>query len=268
MKILNQESRKAGKDFLQKITPLVFALWLLASSGSAFGSITRVQSTTASTGASTATSSVTLTFGSNFTVGNVVAIAVGTGTSNAIPVPTSTATINWTMYWLGGANSTPAWIVLCEIQAGSSNAITLTSTSTSAGSASCIIAAVGAEYSGVRYEFESALGATATSTSPASGAAATTTVANEVWLGAINTRNTNGGGSFYTSPTNSGAIVAQVCTSVNTANTDRAVMLWERIVSSTGTPNAGATAGSSGVWVALVTALKPAVTSVSRSRTQ
>lgn len=112
------------------------------------------------------------------------------------------------------------------------------------------IAAIMYEYSGLNIStpVDKSISAAALSngTAAASGATATTTAAHEAWIGACAIDNA----SNWSSPTNSFTLVDQ------TSETNGAICFLERIVSSTGTANAGATASVSGAWIAGVTTFK------------
>lgn len=132
-------------------------------------------------------------------------------------------------------------IFIGKVFTGASATSTITMVGTSP------IAAVAAEYSGVTNALDRGSIATNTGTSAASGATGTTSAANELWIGGIVHRNTNG--ATFSAPTNSFSIVGQTNTTSGTVN-DRSACLLERIVSSTGTADAGATISASGVWIA------------------
>lgn len=206
--------------------------------------ITRVQSKTA---ASNSTTAPTITLNSTPTPGNIIVMAVGVPTSLWIP---PAGNIDWLIFPFTVSASRTGMIAVGAVRASPSATITLAQPS----GASAIVAA---EYSGLGGVFhDRQMAASGNSTSPASGAAATTTDAVELWVGclfgAVARTDTS---TFFSSPTNSFAIVGEVNSTLNTAS-DRTVALTERIVSATGAPNTGATAAISGVWVASVLALR------------
>ncbi len=204
--------------------------------------ITRVQSKTANT-AATNTTSLTLTFDATPTAGNVIILAVTAGTaSNAISRMTDQTGITWQNYPSTQAPGTTT--ILGRIASSIASAtVTINNTATSP------IAVVGVEYSGINIRPDKQKQANGTSTSAASGATETTTSANELWVGAMSARGQNA--NTMSAPTNSFSIVAQTNTTNGTSNADVTCGFLERIVTSTGTANAGVTI-TSNTWMAQV----------------
>lgn len=156
---------------------------------------------------------------------------------------------------LSGQGNTQCNVMLALGRVFASASDTITLDYNTVGGTSGGAAIVVAEYSGASTIFDQYAAATATSTSAASGATGTTATANQLWVGAIGARGTNG--VTFSSPTNGFSIVGQDNSTIN-ASSDRSVALLEKIVSGTGTANAGATVSSSQIWVAEVLTLQEA----------
>lgn len=213
--------------------------------------IARVQSKTANSGAAGVTT-LNLVFDAAPTDGNIVVIAAaGLGTSSAAFSSMSVTGTN--IVWMqccpavqGGSNMTGILAVGFVLASASA---TVTVTDLSSGG----IAIAGAEYSGCAPFFDQYASAVATTTTPSSGATGTTSSANQLWVASIGHRAVSGG--TFSLPTNSFAIVGQDKSSIGSTS-DRSVALLERIVSGTGTANAGATVSASGICVSQVLTLK------------
>lgn len=217
-------------------------LLLFLSASLASAAISRVQSATNSANAS---ATLTLTFGSNFTPGNIVLVAVGHNAG--APRITEAAGITATMYWIGSTNTANSNLFLVHILSSGVNSLTITQqVGTNA------ISAVGAEYTGTNIVTDMQAATSGSSTNPASGATATTSQANELWVGVACTRNTNGGANVFTAYQNGFAEVAEANTSIATSLIDRAVTLMERFVTSTGAATASATSSVNTNWSCLV----------------
>lgn len=200
-----------------------------------------VQSKTANSGASSV-ATLDIVLDAAPTEGNIVVLVA----SAALPLQIlSTSGITWMGTSGLGSTNTVTILGVGRVFSGASATITV---ATNAGG-TCPIVIAAAEYSGVNIRVDRAAFATANSTTAASGDSSTTSVANELWIGAIGHRFTNG--ATFSSPTNSFTIVVQDKTSAGTSS-DRSVALLERIVTSTGVANAGATISSSGIWTAMV----------------
>lgn len=206
--------------------------------------ISRVASSVAKN-ASNSTTGLVVTFGVTATPGNLAVLAIA---NTSMVYITPTGNIEWVYFAFGAAGV----LALGNIKAAQSS-VTINQGVTGA------MSAVYAEYSGVGLiSFDRSQGGTGTGTALASGNAGTTSQANQLWLGVmLSAAARPATNSLFSAPTNSFAIVDQAQTTLNTTN-DRTSALLERIVSATGTPNAGATAAISGVWIALVAALSQA----------
>lgn len=203
--------------------------------------ITRVQSKTATSGGTNGTS-LALTFDSTPTAGNTLVIAAAcTGTTSLLKMADQTG-LTW-LGFTGPINNGTQMIFVGRVASSIASAtVTLTSPASQA------LVLVGAEYHGTNMRPDKAVSASGNSASPASGATETTSNANELWVGAISVRGTNANtiGTY----TNSFTEVGQTNTTNGTTNNDRTVALTERIVTSTGTANSGATV-TSNFWVAV-----------------
>lgn len=207
-------------------------------------SIARVQFATNSTSVSGNTVSVTL--GATPTAGNILVAAVaffGSASQPGSACAFSSTNVVWmnTQPAAQGGSSTSLGLGIGRVRSGGST--TVTATIDQAGGLAFIVA----EYSGLSQNFDKFVSAVGSSTSPASGATATTGTANQLWIGAISARATSG--NTFSSPTNSFAIVGQAKSTLGTTS-DRSICLLERIVTATGTPNAGATISPTGAWIA------------------
>lgn len=213
---------------------------LLASVALCQATIARVQSKAANTAGTNATT-LALTFDATPTAGNIVVIVAQNAGSN-LPM------------WMAAQNGI-AWLDNEQIIGNGSSAIFVGRISSTIASATVTItmstaqpiAAVGVEYSGTAIRVDKTVYANGNSTSAASGATETTVNANELWVGLVGVRGTNA--NTISSPTNSFSIVAQTNTTNGTSNADRTVGFLERIVTSTGTANAGGTV-TSNLWTA------------------
>lgn len=213
--------------------------------------INRVQSKTGTSGASSSVTTWSITFDSTPVAGNVIVAACAAFGSASIPGTPgyfSQTGVEWmlTNPSVQAASNTLLFLAIGKVLSGAGS--TLTITTLTAGGMS--IAA--AEYSGLDTRFDRFMSAVGNSAAPASGATGTTSKGNQLWIGAISHRAANGG--TFSSPTNSFSIVGQAKSSMNTTS-DRSVCLLERIVTSTGTANAGAAVSPTGVWAAQVLTL-------------
>ncbi len=209
--------------------------------------IARVQSQSGNTAATNA-SSLVITLGAQPTPGNLLVVAAqqGVGGGTAAKMLNQTG-LTWLQTTKVGSSSAGT-LLLAYARVASSIAA---STVTLSNNASVPIAAVVVEYSGVNIRLDRLVGGTGQSTSPASGATETTGTANELWVGCLAARSA-ASAITYSSPTNSFSIVAQTNTTNGGSNLDACVAFLEKIVTSTGTANAGATASSSCNWIASV----------------
>ncbi len=202
----------------------------------------RVQSKTATTGGTNATS-LNLVLDAAPTNGNVLILAIGCPGSTD-PTVNTTADIAWFGTTKPNSSSVNATILIGYVKTGSASA-TITGNQV----ASNIMNMVCAEYSGFNHaQFDTSSVATGTGTATASGATPSTRSADEIWLTAIAARCNNT--LTFSAPTNSFSIVGQTSSTLGGSNADRAVCLLERIVTSTGTANGGATTSQSNSWVA------------------
>lgn len=236
---------------------LLFALCSLVPLLSAEAAITRVQTVTASTGASNALSTLTVTLGSAPTAGNIVVIALAT---NGAPFSHITEAAGYTWSYFPAARSTSdlyVTLAVARIGAGAGTGITITIPTSNP------MAVIAAEYSGTNIRVDQTMSTVPTvgGTAIATGATPTTTNANELWLGALGCRGLNA--VTFSAPTNGFSIVGQTGTTVNLTNADRSVALLEQFVTSTGTANAGATISQSGFWGAVVGTFEELATTTS-----
>ena len=206
--------------------------------------IARVQSKSSS---SNSTSAPAVTLDSTPTEGNVIVMAFGAVSNFWIP---PAGNIEWFLFPFVTSSSRMAGLAVGIVKASAS--ATITCAQTSGGSA-----LVAAEYSGLGgMKLDRQMAASAGSgTTLASGATPTTDTANALWVGCLfSGAARSSSAAFYSALTNSFSLVGEAQTTLNTTG-DRTVGLTERIVSSTGTPNTGATALSSGTWIASVISL-------------
>ncbi len=204
--------------------------------------IARVQSKTATTGPTNATS-LALVLDAATTNGNILILAlVCAGSTN--PTVSTNADIAWIGSTKPNSSSVNISLFIGYVRTGSASA-TITMNQVAA----LQMAAVCAEYSGFSHaQFDTAANATGTSTLPASGSTPSTRSSAELWVTAIGQRTNNT--VTFSSPTNSFSIVGQTGSTIGGANADRSVCLLERIVASTGTANGGATSAQSAAWIA------------------
>lgn len=206
-----------------------------------FGTITRVQSKTATTGGTNG--ALNLVLDAAPTNGNLLILAAIGSVAAGGPLIASTADITW-IPAAKFATTSEIIIFIGYVRTGSASAtIALTQPTTQP------IAAVCAEYSGfTSARFDRSAFASGSSTSPSSGATSTTRTAAELWIGAIGQRGQNT--ATFSAPGGSFAIVGQTGTTNNTANNDRSVCLLEQIAAGTGTPTASATSDQNNGWSA------------------
>ncbi len=107
-----------------------------------------------------------------------------------------------------------------------------------------------------RLRIDTSATGTATSASVVTTVTATTSQANELWVGGASHRLT--GGATYSVAQIGGTNADNTYQNTTTigATTDRAVAMWYRSVSATGAPNATITANASGVYCAQVVCLE------------
>lgn len=189
--------------------------------------IARVQSKTANTAGSAATS-LTITLGSNATIGNTLLI----GFVAAVSIPTrfkfgSNTEVPFATF--GANNVTMAYAFVPVQEASNSIVITFSSS---------LAAAVAVEYSGrlIACDLPILSNSNAGSTSNATGTTATSNYANELAVAIMATRfaTTTEQTAWLASITNSFTSVAQTSSNANTSG-DREIAFLEKIVSSTGT---------------------------------
>ncbi len=208
--------------------------------------IARVQSAKNNSGASSVTT-LNVVFGGAPTDGNIVVLAAS---GNGVMSILSTSGITWLAANITNSSVICGTIGLGRVFSGASATITVNQVS------SVGMSIVAVEYSGTNIRQDRAISATGTSVSPASGATSTTTSSNELWVGALFGRLQ----ATFSAPTNSFSIVDQDTSTIGSTN-DKCVAFLERLVSSTGTPNAGATLSSSANWVARVLTFEEVPTS-------
>lgn len=218
-------------------------LLLLLSASLSEAAIVRVQSKAANTAATNA-ATLAITLDATPTAGNYIVVGVANTSASSFVRGAEQAGITWLDY-----NATSSSQGGCTILFGRVSAAIASATITLTIGSSQAVSAVAVEYSAVNLKPDKMVSASATSTSPASGATATTSSDNELWIGVIAAQSTNS--NTLSSPTNSFSIVAQTNTTNGTTNLDRNCAVLERIVSATGTANAGGTLAASKAWVAL-----------------
>jgi hypothetical protein len=185
------------------------------------------------------------------TAGSLLAVAVAHASGTGIYISTTTG-ISWMRYQhQQGGNTLGNSLWIGRVFSGASATITVQVVS---GGSNNAMAGVAAEFSGTSMRIDQAITATASSTSAASGATATTTSSNELWIGSLSARCQSAAEAdvVFSAPTNSFTLLDQRTSNINTANADRAAALLYKIVSSTGTANAGATIAVSNNWIASV----------------
>lgn len=202
--------------------------------------IARVQSKTATTAATPATS-LNVVLDAAPTAGNIVVLSIS---STALVTVPSGGLIEWLgISILSGTVARSGAMYVGKVLAGASATITIT-----APGGATTISAVAAEYSGASHAVDRAKWATGNSTSLSSGASGTTSTADQLWIGGLTSSVTNG--TTFTAIGGSFSLVAQVSSTLNTSS-DRTAGIIERIVTATGTATASATAGSAN-WTAIV----------------
>lgn len=236
-----------------KLLTLLLSLTFAFSSTQA--TISRVQLKTANTAAATA-STLNLVFDTTPTAGNTIVLAIATG----LGIQNVTGTnVEFTYIERVTTNSCIVTLAVGRVFGSASATVTVTTVTATA------IAIAGAEYTGsgmLRVDKQTT--SSGSSTAPNTGTTATTTNAKELWVGALAHRNQNG--DTFTSPTNSFSIVGQTSTTLNTAGNDRTAGLFEQIVSSTGTANAGATVSVTNNWAGAAATLEETPTSTAQTR--
>jgi len=215
-----------------------------------FGTITRVQSASANSG-NAAGASVTITFSSTLTVGNLIVFAIcynnnvaprlddaGSPARNRVPCGVARNAGPPTLTALG----------FCPVQTAGT-----TMTLQRFDGTNFVGAVVGVEYSGVKLRLDqTTTGAGATSTTEATDTI-TTTQPNEVVIAAMGTSGQYAAEQtgWLTGITNSFTSILQTSSFVNTAGNDRAVAFLERIVSAPGSYSTGGTQTSGG-WANVI----------------
>ena len=228
----------AGKD--------VGSQGLLAS----FPSPVRVQSATGSTGASASTS-VSVTLASTPVAGNALVAVISTrGTSASRISGITGGGVTWSRV-SQAANSGGATTEIWYGPKVASGTTGITITQSSLRSAAVVI-----EYSGLLTpaSFDLAANSTGSSTSAVTGTTATTSQANELWLGGIGiadgrrTLNAPYGGSF--------TVIASPAS--GTSSSDAMIYALEKIVNATGTASSGGTVSTSDGWAGAIATFKSA----------
>lgn len=207
--------------------------------------ITRVQSKTANSGSAGVTSQ-SVVLDSAPTAGNYIVLVAVSGITAAPEdrfTVDNTSGIIWTGKLYSSANNVIILMMLGRVFSGASATITVSIATSSR------VAMVAAEYSGTNLRLDKEMAATGSSTSLASGATATTANANELWVGGMGQRASSA--ITFSSPTNSFSIVGQTTSTGTATNNERAAALLERIVTSTGTANAGVTSDQNFQWAAM-----------------
>lgn len=207
--------------------------------------ITQVQTKGATL--SVAASTLSATMNSTPIAGNYLILSVSS--TQGVYV-SSTGNIVWLMLQ-GLQNATGptfAFTFVGFVQPSPSATVTITSVGSGGSQAMCFVVTEYSFTGGLLVPDQYITTATGNGTTPASGASGTTQFANELWIGTLSARSTNG--TTYSAPTNSFAITDQQKTTINSANVDRSVAQLERIVSATGTSNPGATSSPTGQWCA------------------
>lgn len=192
---------------------------------------------------------LTVTYGSAPTSGNLLVMGLYIQTGGGDPAPVAPS--GWTLATSINSNTVSWTYLYYKKNCGTATAYTWTGTGVSG---SDIVAA---EYSGA--STTGPLDKTATnsgfSTSPDSGTTATTTVANEVWVAIL----MNEAGVAFTSPTNS-------FTNEVSDSAFGGLALFDKIVSSTGTADVGATISGNRNWAGVMATFSvPVVTTFTRT---
>ena len=227
---------------------LVFVFFLLVGCLPVEGTISRVRSAGAATSSNAST--LTITLGATPAVGDWIVVAWVCAQTPSFKITNNGDFNGYSMYYPtpNSANTTYmgfAWWqslgVTSTIQLGTN------------GVSNATIAAAAVEYRGSNLVVDvTTLGATANSTTPNSGTF-TTNYGSELILGLLGTRTqqtTDLAGSIFSSPTNSFTFLEPHNSFNNTAsNTDRAMVLLEKIVTSTQTgTSAGASLAVTNAW--------------------
>lgn len=193
---------------------------------------------------STSVSTLSLTLDSTPTDGNVLIVGVAYLGATSTPgadcnVTCTNVTFTMCSPTAQGASSTCAGLFIGRVRGSAGTTVTVT-TNQAGG-----IALAAMEFSGVSTAFDKYTNNTGSSTSPSTGTSATSATANQLWAAVLGHRAS--GGCTFSAATNSFTIAAQTRSTLSTTS-DRSVCLLYRVVSGTGTMNAGATASTTGVW--------------------
>jgi hypothetical protein len=230
-----------------RLQPAIFTLMLilstvmllLHSSGVTNAALSRANSTTCSNAGAT-TVSCTVTTPTN---GNALIAVVGVRDSATVSSISQTGA-TWVLARRSTNTTTSVeiWYALNVSGAGTGVTVNL--------SASAKASAVIGEYADVELTgaFDVSAINSGTGTTVTSGTTATTAIANQVWIGGFVNINT----STYASPTNSFTQVGQVSSTGGGPTTRSNAVMYERIVSTTGTASVGATLSASQEWAGVV----------------
>lgn len=214
-------------------------IFLLFGATATQAAISRVQSVTASTGATTA-NNIPISISAP-TVGNVIVVAVCTANTQGVQMDASFLSGGFNDIW---EPNNAIHLVLGVFVVTGTPGTTITVRTVNA--ASIAMSAVAIEYTGfnLRPDTTDGIGVTGNSASPASGTLATN-FANEVMVVAIGERGTFSSAQtgWVTSPTNSftTGTTLQTSTNINTTNNDRAIAVLERITTATVSTTGGGT---------------------------
>jgi len=187
-------------------------------------------------GAASATSTTTGAFPSATTTGNLIVVSISTnGTANAVTSVTDVAGNTYTKVWsvVNSSVTSDLWYA-SNITGGASQTVTVSVSSTRA------TAVVAHEYSGIAVTspLDKSVTATGSSNSPASGSTSTTTVANEIVIGAVAML---GGTTTFTAGSGYTNLNQQDAANV-------AVAQESLVVASTGTQAASFGASATTIW--------------------
>ncbi len=220
----------------------------------------RVQSAKGNTGTNAATT-ISVNMGATPVAGNTLVAVISTrGTSaNIVSSITQTGVPNGTWMRASQANNTSMTTEIWyapNVPSGAGTAVTINQTS-------FLSAAVVMEYSGVlvanTLDQIAPGNSVATSAAAVTGTTATTSQANELWIGGI--------GFADSTPTlgtilNSFAAVDNAVTTNATTTSNARVYALERIVSSTGTASSGGTISASTQWTGTIATFKAATSTL------
>jgi hypothetical protein len=234
---------------------LILLFLLFASTSNA--AITRVQTATGNTGTSTTSSTFTVTLGSPTTAGNVLIIGFAVHIPGTFVLTGTALAGNPILETTVGYNSNGPQIVHLAFVRCLNSGSTIIFTS-SAGTTNFVGAAVVAEYSGTNIISESTPGTTLGGATTLTSGTFTTIAPVTLCMAAFSQRFTTATEqtAFASAATNSFTIVGQTSSNVNTTNTDRGLVLLERITLSTISATAGVTSSFSNNWTSTGLAFK------------